>query len=104
MTVYIIAEFNIHTRESYDKYDALFMDVFDKFDGTLLSVDEDPRALEGEWSATRSVLISFPSEESAGAWMTSEAYQEIAQHRLNASTGRARLVKGYVPGDAFKGG
>ena len=102
MTVYIIAEFKIHTREAYDRYDDLFMDVFEKFDGTLFSVDEDPRVLEGEWTSTRSVLISFPSEESASAWMLSEAYQDIAKHRLEGSTGRARLVKAYEPGNSFK--
>ena len=97
MSVYIIAEFDIHTRERYDMYDALFMDVFDKFDGKMLSVDEAPRVLEGEWTSTRSVLIAFPSEESAFAWMSSPAYQEIAKHHLAGSTGRARLVKSGVP-------
>jgi len=97
MTVYIIAEFDIHTREKYDQYDALFMDVFDQFDGKVLSVDEAPLALEGDWTSTRSVLIEFPSQESAFAWMQSRAYQEIAKHRLAGSTGRARLVKAGVP-------
>ena len=97
MTVYIIAEFHIHAREKYDVYDALFMDVFEKFDGKILSVDEAPRVLEGPWESTRSVLLEFPSEESAFAWMGSPAYQEIAQHRLAGSTGRARLVRSGVP-------
>lgn len=97
MTVYIIAEFHIHDRDAYNAYDALFMDVFEAHDGTLLSVDEAPRVLEGEWSSTRSVLMSFPNEEAAFAWMGSPAYQEIAKHRLAGSTGRARMVKSGVP-------
>lgn len=95
MSVYIIAEFIIHTRASYDKYDALFMDVFEQFDGEVLSVDEEPTVLEGEWASTRSVLITFPSEKSAMAWMVSEAYQDIAKHRLAGSTGRVRMVKAF---------
>lgn len=97
MAVYIIAEFYIHTREAYDRYDALFMDVFDKFDGEMLSVDEEPTVLEGDWESTRSVLIKFPSEQSARAWMQSEAYGAIVSHRLEGSTGRARMVKAFSP-------
>ena len=94
MSVYIIAQFDIHTREEYDKYDAQFMDVFTQFEGKLLSVDEEPLVLEGEWTATRSVLIEFPSQESAFAWMQSDAYRQIAKHRSAGANGRALLVKG----------
>lgn len=98
MSIYIIAEFHIHTRAEYDKYDALFMDVFDQYNGELLSVDESPTVLEGEWTSTRSVLITFPSKADAMAWMTSPEYIKIAKHRLAGSTGRVRLVEGGFPG------
>lgn len=93
MTVYIIAQMKIHDRAEYDRYDAGFMEVFEKFDGKLLSVDEEPQLLEGDWTATRSILIEFPSKESAFAWMRSDDYQAIAKHRLAASTGTAIMVK-----------
>lgn len=70
------------------------MDVFEQFDGRLLSVDEAPTLLQGEWTATRCVLIEFPSKQSAMAWMTSPAYQEIAKDRLAASTGNVIMVNG----------
>lgn len=97
MTVYIIAEFHIHTRREYDRYDDLFMGVFENYNGKLLSVNEAPTVLEGEWTSTRSVLIEFPSKSDAMAWMTSKEYIEIAKHRLAGSTGRARLVEALVP-------
>ncbi len=81
MTVYIIAQIKIHDREEYSVYDSQFMDVFKQFDGRVLSVDESPKVLLGEWTATRSVLLEFPSKESALAWATSDAYQAIAKHR-----------------------
>jgi uncharacterized protein (DUF1330 family) len=96
MSIYIIAEFHIHTRSEYDKYDELFMDVFDNYNGKLLSVDEAPTVLEGEWASTRSVLIEFPSKTDAMVWMTCKEYIEIARHRLAGSTGRVRLVTGGV--------
>ena len=95
MSIYIIAQFAIHDRELYSKYEEGFMDVFEQYDGRMLSVDEAPTLLQGEWTATRSVLIEFPSKQSAMAWMTSPAYQEIASHRLAASTGNVIMVNGF---------
>ena len=97
MTVYIISQLAIHDRAQYDLYESQFMDVFNQFDGKLLSVDEEPRVLGGEWTATRSVLIEFPSKQSAFAWMTSEAYQKISKHREAGSTMKSSiLVKGQT--------
>ena len=94
MTVYIIARFKIHDRSEYDMYSAGFAAVFQEFDGKMLSVDEDPMVLAGEWDDTRSVIIEFPSKESALAWMNSDEYQAIAKHRNAGSTANSILVKG----------
>lgn len=93
MSVYIIARFKIHDRSEYDRYSAGFSEVFQKFDGKMLSIDEDPTILAGEWDDTRSVLIEFPSKESALAWMTSDEYQAISKHRDAGSTANSILVK-----------
>jgi uncharacterized protein (DUF1330 family) len=60
----------------------------------MLSVDEDPMVLSGDWQATRSVIIEFPSQQSALAWMTSDEYEAIAKHRNAGSTVTSLLVKG----------
>ena len=93
MSVYIIARFKIHNRSEYDTYSAGFSEIFNKFDGKMLSVDEDPMVLAGEWDDTRSVIIEFPSKDSALAWMTSDEYQAIAKHRDAGSTANSILVK-----------
>ena len=93
MTVYIIARFKIHDRAGYDRYEENFMQVFEPFGGTMLSVDEEPTVLQGTFDFTRSVLIEFPTAEAAMAWMTSPEYQDIAKHRLEASIGEAIMVK-----------
>jgi len=67
--------------------------VFAKFDGKLLSVDEEPLVLAGEWEATRSVLIEFPSKEAAFAWMQSDDYVRISRYRNAGSTLSSILVK-----------
>jgi len=99
MTVYVIARFKIHDRAGYDRYEENFLEVFEPFGGTMLSVDEEPTVLQGEFDFTRSVLISFPSADNAMAWMTSPRYQEIAKHRLEASVGNAIMVKGLEEGE-----
>ena len=94
MTVYIIAKFTIHDRSEYDQYESGFAEVFAKFDGKMLSVDEDPMVLSGDWQATRSVIIEFPSKQSASTWMMSDEYQAIAKHPNAGSTSTYILVNG----------
>ena len=91
---YLIAEIEITDRAGYANYEAGFADVFMKFEGKMLSVDEQPTVLEGEWACTRTVLIEFPNEEAALAWYRSDEYQALARHRFAASTANVIMVKG----------
>jgi uncharacterized protein (DUF1330 family) len=94
MTHYLIARIDINDREEYSTYQAGFMEIFSQYDGKMLSVDEAPKLIEGEWPVSRTVLIEFPSKESAMAWYESEAYQALAQHRFASSDGNIVLLKG----------
>lgn len=94
MTVYVAGHITIHDREEYAKYEAGFMDVFQQFKGALLAVDETPSTLEGTWSATRFVLLSFPSKDDVMAWYNSDAYQTIVKHRFAASNMDAVIATG----------
>ena len=92
MSHYLLAQITINDRTEYANYEAGFMDIFAKYEGTILAVDEAPMVLEGEWECTRTVLIEFPSEESALAWYRSEEYQSLAAHRFASSTGNVVMV------------
>lgn len=94
MPVYMISRMTIHDRAEYDKYEEQFMEIFEKFDGKMLSVDEEPQVVAGEWRATRSVLIEFPDKPKLFAWLTSPEYQAIGKHRDAASIAEAIIVKG----------
>ena len=94
MPVYLVAQLNIHDRETYAKYGSAFMDIFNPYGGKLLSVEEAPEVLEGEWGYTRTVLLEFPSAELAHAWYASADYQAIAQHRRAASVANVVLLGG----------
>ncbi len=62
MTVYVIAQLKFADRAAYDRYQARFFDVFRKFNGRLLSADEGPSVVEGDWNRDKLVLMSFPDE------------------------------------------
>lgn len=94
MSYYIVAKLTIHDRERYAQYESDFMDVFSKFRGKLLAVDEQIEIMEGTWPVTRTVLIEFPTHPDALAWYQSDDYQAIAQHRFASSTGDIVLVRG----------
>jgi len=94
MPAYLIAQLNIHDRPGYARYSAGFMEIFARYGGRLLSVDEAPKVMEGEWNFMRTVLLEFPSEAQAHAWYQSPEYQELSQHRWAASQANLVLIKG----------
>ncbi len=93
MSVYMITRITIHDRAEYHKYADSFMDIFEKYDGKLLSVDEEPQVVGGEWNATRSVLIEFPSKPQLFEWLFSPEYKEIGKHRDAGATAESIIVK-----------
>ena len=94
MSVYVIAQLNIHDRTRYATYGSGFMEIFSKYGGRVLSVDEAAQVLEGDWNYMRTVLLEFPSEEQATAWYRSPEYQSLAEHRFAASDANIVLIKG----------
>ena len=93
MSVYMITRMTIHDRAEYDIYADQFMEVFEKFDGKLLSVDEEPQVVGGDWNATRSVLIEFPDKPKLFEWLLSPEYTEIGKHRDAGATAETIIVK-----------
>ena len=94
MTVYIVAKITISDRESYANYEHGFMPVFSLFEGTLLSVEESPHILEGDWACTRTVLIAFPDKDRALAWYNSQEYQAILPHRHKGAKAHIAILEG----------
>jgi uncharacterized protein (DUF1330 family) len=89
-----MANIRIKDQEEYQKYLASAGEVFSKYNGVYLAVDDQPEVLEGNWDYTRAVLIRFDHPEDFHAWYRSEAYQEILQHRLLASECDTILMHG----------
>ena len=94
MPVYLIANIQIDDRERYAQYEAGFMAIFERYPGKILAVDEEGITVEGEWPATRTVLLEFPDQTSARAWYESDDYQDLVQHRFASSRGDMALIRG----------
>ena len=99
MSSFIIALINIQDRERYSEYESGFMETFSRYAGRLVSVDDNPRVLEGNCPSTRTVLIEFPDDDAAMAWYGSDEYQRLAEHRFASAEGKVVLIKGIDDGE-----
>lgn len=94
MIHYFIAQIKIKDSDEYQKYLDKFDDIFSRYKGEYLAIDESPVLLEGDWNYTKSVLIKFKSKQDFEDWYYSDDYQKILKHRLNASKCDTILVEG----------
>jgi uncharacterized protein (DUF1330 family) len=94
MTIYAIAQISISNPDSYNRYQAGFMEVFGRFKGSLLAADANPQIVEGSWDREKVILMSFPDEDSFQEWAQSPEYKEISIDRKSGSNGVVLLVKG----------
>jgi uncharacterized protein (DUF1330 family) len=94
MPHFFIAQIKIQDPAEYEKYLDGFDEVFDRYNGTVLAVDDNPVVLEGAWPLPRTVIIRFEREEEFYAWYNSPEYQRLMAIRQRAAEGNIVLVKG----------
>lgn len=61
---------------------------------TLLSFDQKPEVLEGEWHGSQTVVLEFESVEAAREWYHSDPYQAAAKLRQAAADCNGVIVSG----------
>jgi uncharacterized protein (DUF1330 family) len=94
VSCYFIAHINIQDRVEYRRYEDGFDEIFAKYQGKVIALDDRPSLLEGTWPYTRVVMIRFPDEIEARRWYESEEYQQLMQHRVAAAKADVVLVHG----------
>ena len=94
MSYYFISQIKINDEIEYQKYIENSGDIFKKYNGVYLSVDNEPVILEGEWDYTRTVLIKFKSKSDFMDWYNSDEYKEILEYKLRAADCDTILIKG----------
>ena len=53
------AQLTFTDRDAHNRYQAAFMEVFQRNSGTLLAADEAPLVIEGKWDREKVVLMAF---------------------------------------------
>jgi uncharacterized protein (DUF1330 family) len=94
LSSYFIALIDIHDPERYEQYLAGYDEVFNKFKGKVIAVEDNPRVLEGNWPAERTVMIKFPNDHELRKWYDSKEYQALAKHRKEASVASIAMITG----------
>jgi uncharacterized protein (DUF1330 family) len=92
---FVIVQIAIHDRDSYHQYEtAGHLEIFDRFSGKVVGVDENVEIVEGSWPFTRTVLVEFPSKELARAWYESDEYQAVVGLRHRSATSNLVIISG----------
>jgi len=92
LSSYFIALIDIHDPQRYEQYLAGFDQVFEKYNGKVIAVEDNPRILEGKWPAGRTVVIHFEDDSELRKWYESDEYQTLAEHRKEASLANIAII------------
>ncbi len=85
----------IHDPEGMKAYSEAAASTLGGTGAKALVVDrQPPEVLEGEWPATQTVVLEFPSVEAARAWYTSDGYQAAVKLRQAAASTNVVLLSG----------
>jgi uncharacterized protein (DUF1330 family) len=95
VSAYFVAQIQIQDPAGYERYLDGFDEVFDRYDGEVLAVDDHACVLEGEWPVGRTVLMRFPDRDAFMRWYESPEYQALAAVRRGASRANVVMVRGY---------
>jgi uncharacterized protein (DUF1330 family) len=88
----------MHDPVMYEQYIQRSGEIFRKYKGEYMVVDNEPLIIEGNADITRVVMIRFDTEQDFKDWYYSEEYQEIVKYRLNASDCDTVLVSSLNSG------
>jgi uncharacterized protein (DUF1330 family) len=91
---YAIVRVNISDQDRYADYRAGTLDSLAPYDGRFIVRGGATECVEGSWDAQRTVVIEFPTIEQARGWYHSDAYQQLAAIRREASSADFVLVEG----------
>lgn len=94
---YFIANIAINDEQAYAEYLKRCDEIFSKYRGTYVAVDDAPLVLEGRWDYTKVVVVRFDSEADFFAWYQSPEYEEIRCFRLAGARCDSILVRDKEP-------
>jgi uncharacterized protein (DUF1330 family) len=94
MSAYLIAVETVHDEAMFAEYRKHVIATLEAFGGRFIARGGKLTVLEGEWQHPRTVIIEFPSRESAEGWYKSADYQKIIGLRLKSTSGNLVILDG----------
>jgi uncharacterized protein (DUF1330 family) len=94
MSAYLIAVETVHDEAMFAEYRKHVVATLEAFGGRFVARGGKLTVLEGEWQHPRTVIIEFPSRESAEGWYKSADYQKIIGLRLKSTSGNLVILDG----------
>jgi uncharacterized protein (DUF1330 family) len=94
MKAYLIAVETVHDEAMFAEYRKQVNDTVRPFGGQFIARGGKATVLEGQWQHPRTVIIEFPSRESAEGWYKSADYQTIIGLRLKSTSGSLIILDG----------
>ena len=95
MSVYLVADIDVHDPETYAEYSRLAQATFAGYgEVTYLVRGGEVEVLEGSWQPKKFFIIRFEDREKAMAWYRSQPYQDAMKVRLASSSSDLVIVEG----------
>ena len=94
MKAYLIAVETVHDEAMFAEYRKQVVSTIAPFGGEFIARGGKLTVLEGQWQHPRTVIIQFPTRESAEAWCKSPDYQKIIGLRLKSTSGSLVILDG----------
>ena len=79
---YVIANFIVHDKDVYRKYEKGFFPILKRHNGEFFTFDDNTETFEGsDPREGRVVMFKFPDADTARAWYNDPDYQALSEHR-----------------------
>jgi len=94
MKAYLVAAETVHDEALFAEYRKQVVATVEAFGGRFIARGGKQTVLEGQWQNPRTVIIEFPTRETAEAWYKSPDYQKIIDLRLKSTSGNLIILDG----------
>jgi uncharacterized protein (DUF1330 family) len=94
MAAYLVADVEVVDPAGYDEYRTAVSATIAAHGGRYLARGGAAKALEGDWTPSRLVIIEFPSLAQLRAWYESPEYRPLRQVRQRTARSRMIVVEG----------
>ncbi|MBI3163236.1 MAG: DUF1330 domain-containing protein [Chloroflexi bacterium] len=94
MTAYVIVDIEVTDPEGYKEYIKLAPETVKLYGGRYIARGGQNETLEGDWHASRLVILEFPSIDQAKAWVNSPEYAPAKALRHKYARSNMVVVEG----------